>query len=286
MLSLRIGIVYCFLNLINRKRYIGSTKNSRDRFYGYWRGFKNGKCHNFLLQRAFLKYGADAFKVIILEEVPVENDTTEWFKARLLYAEQFWMDYYASWARECGYNISSTAGSPLGVKWSKESKKKQSKVQKKRWEDPNERKKVSESTKKVWEDPKLRKKQSKAQIRRWMDPKQRKKMSKVAKKVWKDSKLRRKQRNTTTEYWKEPTKKEEASKKLKKYFKDHPEIGKQHSEDMIKYWENPTTRKEQSKRLKKYWEAHPNELAKKQQKTTHTRRLNSIYYELEIEGFL
>ena len=209
MLSLRIGIVYCFLNLINHKRYVGSAKSGQHRFYNYWNDFKKNKCHNRYLFGAFLKYGAENFKVIILEEVyHIENDTTEWFHARLLHAEQFWMDYYASWDPKYGYNICPFANSRLGTKQSKISREKISKgvsgknnpMYRKRYygeDNPFYGKHHSEKTKR-----KIRK----------------------ARKTQKFSKATRKKlRDSSAKRWANPEERKKTSANSKRWVKEHPE---------------------------------------------------------------
>jgi len=294
MLSLRIGLIYCFLNLINRKRYIGGTKSGRGRFNDYRLGFAKGKCHSILLQRAFLKYGAENFRVIILEEIPhIENDTVEWFKARLLYAEQFWMDYYASWARECGYNISPTAGSPLGLKRSKKTKEKISKSLLEVGKDPKVKKKRSEAQIKRYEDPEERKKHSKSAIKRYEeDPEARRKLSKARIKYYEDHpEAKEKISEARIKYFKDPEARRKLSKSLLEVGKD-PKVKKKRSKAQLKRYEDPKEREKTSKALcgrkldkkvkkkmskarKRWIKEHLEEFAAQRRKAARTRRSNN-----------
>jgi len=79
---------------------------------------KNGIHENRYLQRAWNKYGAEAFKWIILEEV---TDPTE-----LVPTEQKWIDYYQAAHPDKGFNINASAYSPLGNKRTPEQRKQQS----------------------------------------------------------------------------------------------------------------------------------------------------------------
>jgi group I intron endonuclease len=71
--------------------------------------------HSIKLQRAYNKYGIDNFIYEIIEEC---NELL------LIEREQYWIDSLNSCKN--GYNSSPTAGSPLGIKRSKKSKKKYS----------------------------------------------------------------------------------------------------------------------------------------------------------------
>lgn len=102
-----IGI-YQICNIKNGKRYIGSSVNVDIRLYEHKRVLELGQHHNVYLQRAWDKYGPDAFElskllVCILEDV-------------LLY-EQWFLD-----RRKPEYNLSPTAGSPLGYRHTDEAK--------------------------------------------------------------------------------------------------------------------------------------------------------------------
>jgi len=108
--------IYCIYNTKTRKRYIGSAKNLRQRVQYHKQCLEKQKHHSILLQRAWNKYGPDAFKVKVLELVPVLKN--------LIKREQFYLDKFLSYDSKKGYNIEIKAGSSLGLKRSQEFKDK------------------------------------------------------------------------------------------------------------------------------------------------------------------
>lgn len=63
----RIG-VYQIINILNNHKYIGSSYDIFKRFSIHKNSLKKNKHHSIYLQRAWDKYGEDAFKFEILEE--------------------------------------------------------------------------------------------------------------------------------------------------------------------------------------------------------------------------
>lgn len=109
------GGIYKIVNLINNKIYIGSAVKFYNRFHIHKHHLKIGKHHSLYLQRAYNKYGENAFEFHILEVI--ENPTKE----KLIEREQFYLD-----SLKPDYNIAVIAGSNLGIKRSEETKRKQS----------------------------------------------------------------------------------------------------------------------------------------------------------------
>lgn len=111
--------VYQIRNLINDKRYIGSSasKGFANRWNLHRKQLDEKIHHNRYLQRAWHKYGADAFVFEILEECQPE---------RCIEREQHYLDVllFASCNddrfNELGYNIARRADSCRGVKWTEE----------------------------------------------------------------------------------------------------------------------------------------------------------------------
>ena len=103
---------------LNGKRYVGSAAR---RFEFRWQlhlwQLRRGIHHSKYLQRAYNKYGEEALKFSILE---IAKTPTE-----CLFLEQKYIDKICP-----EYNTSPTAGSPLGVKLSEETKTKMSIVRK------------------------------------------------------------------------------------------------------------------------------------------------------------
>lgn len=120
--------IYRFINFINGKMYIGSAVNLKNRKKNHLLMLKYNKHYNVYLQAAWNKYGSLIFEVLEYVEV----------KEKLIEREQYWLDKYKSYNREKGYNLSPTAGSPLGVKHTKETiakvqKAKENLVRTKEW---------------------------------------------------------------------------------------------------------------------------------------------------------
>lgn len=93
--------IYAIVNILNNKKYIGSTSNMRKRYRQHY-NLLNKQIHpNCILQRAFNKYGEKHFKFLILE-------TCENIRETLLMIEQKYIDELGD------YNISKTAGGGSG----------------------------------------------------------------------------------------------------------------------------------------------------------------------------
>jgi len=152
--------IYKWTNLVNGKVYIGQTQNFYNRMVRYHTRGATPK-----LQNSIEKHGIDSFDIEIVELCDIEH---------LDEREQYWMDYYCSYQPEYGYNISPTAGTTRGVKYSPEVCEKISKIVKERavhlYGEKNGMygkhhteetlKKISEHTKQMWEDPEYRQMQS------------------------------------------------------------------------------------------------------------------------------
>jgi len=98
----KIQGIYCIENLVNGKKYIGSSNNIHSRWNQHKRSLNKNMHHSILLQRAWNKYGENNFKFYILEV----NDCN---KKELFKREQYWMDYYLSYINIYGYNMSNNA---------------------------------------------------------------------------------------------------------------------------------------------------------------------------------
>ncbi len=65
--------IYCLINLENKKRYIGSSKNLYDRLHQHFHNLKYNKHHSKHLQASYNKYGEDNFTFDILEYCEFED---------------------------------------------------------------------------------------------------------------------------------------------------------------------------------------------------------------------
>lgn len=108
--------IYQIKNKINNLIYVGSAKNVKKRISKHFSSLKLNKHGNNHLQSAYNLYGSENFEVSIIEIV---IDT----KA-LIEREQYWIDKLNVCNDKIGYNMSPTAGSSLGRKFSNESKAK------------------------------------------------------------------------------------------------------------------------------------------------------------------
>jgi group I intron endonuclease len=108
--------IYMIENIVDRKRYIGSSVNLMHRKVTHFKTLSMGIHRNSHLQRAFAKYGGSSFSfhVLMLCE-----------PSELLHYEQALLDRLHP-----EYNIYEVAGSPLGMKFSDETKKKMSETRK------------------------------------------------------------------------------------------------------------------------------------------------------------
>jgi len=112
--------VYAILNNVSGKVYVGSGSGIRGmhkRRLDHWESLYAGLHYNPHLQKAWNKYGASAFEFLVLEECGPQD---------CVKCEQWWIGCLKSSNRECWYNLSPTAGSPLGVKHSVETRRKMS----------------------------------------------------------------------------------------------------------------------------------------------------------------
>lgn len=104
--------VYMITCILNKRIYVGSATDLRHRHRVHFRTLRQNKHHNLYLQRAWNKYGEEAFTFEILELVLVPEMLT----AR----EQYWFDKLKPFGRR-GFNMTPNAGSSLGTKRTPES---------------------------------------------------------------------------------------------------------------------------------------------------------------------
>ena len=90
--------IYKFTNKLNRKVYIGQSKDIKGRYKSYTKPSMIKKGQSMLIMRAIKKYGLNNFDFDILIECPEEN---------LNYWEKFYVKYYCSDNVEYGYNMTS-----------------------------------------------------------------------------------------------------------------------------------------------------------------------------------
>src|SRR5260221_2980171 len=106
--------VYAIINAVTGKMYIGSAVDTKQRWYVHRWQLERGEHHSSHLQHAWNKDGAGVFSFRLLEIVEMA--------AMLIPREQYWIEHYCTFDSHYGYNISPTAGSPLGVRHSPEAR--------------------------------------------------------------------------------------------------------------------------------------------------------------------
>lgn len=84
--------VYQILNIINGKKYIGSSVDLYNRLHSYLSLAKKGKVHNLHLQSSFDKYGIENFSVSIIEKLDTQGLTKDAVKEKLIVLEQKWVN--------------------------------------------------------------------------------------------------------------------------------------------------------------------------------------------------
>jgi group I intron endonuclease len=159
--------VYQITNTVNGHRYIGSAVNFKKRWDVHRRSLSKGNHHSSYLQRAWNKYGSDCFEFSVIENCE---------KPILIQREQFYMD---TWHPE--YNVSPTAGSPLGTKHSEETKKKVSAAGKGRKFSEEHKQKISNALKGRTFSEQTKAKIGRKSIGRVFSDEARKKMSEAGK---------------------------------------------------------------------------------------------------------
>jgi hypothetical protein len=112
-----ISGIYCIVNLINNKKYIGSSKNLLVRLEKHRSLLRNNKHENSYLQNAWNKYGEENFICCLFEVHEVYNNLF------LVEREQYWINFINP-----EYNLTTSV---IRNVLSKESRIKQSETRKK-----------------------------------------------------------------------------------------------------------------------------------------------------------
>lgn len=97
------NVIYKISNVINGKFYVGSTVDSRKRFWAHRKALRTGNHDCIHLQRAWNKYGEDCFKFEIIQQLDNREE--------LYPAEQKLLDEHFGQAY-C-YNVAAHADSPM-----------------------------------------------------------------------------------------------------------------------------------------------------------------------------
>jgi group I intron endonuclease len=97
------NVIYKIRNVVNNHYYVGSTVDSRKRFWSHRKDLRTGNHVCVHLQRAWNKYGEDCFRFEIVEQL---NHKDELFPA-----EQKWLDDH--FGKDYCYNVAAYADAPM-----------------------------------------------------------------------------------------------------------------------------------------------------------------------------
>ncbi|MFJ5713724.1 GIY-YIG nuclease family protein [Neobacillus sp. NPDC093127] len=97
--------VYKITNKINRKFYIGSSKDILLRWKDHINDYNRNNHHSRYLQNSWNKYGEEAFHFEIIHETDEQEE--------LVPLEQAYLDMLTPWKRDIGYNVSKYADCAL-----------------------------------------------------------------------------------------------------------------------------------------------------------------------------
>ena len=111
--------VYAITCELNKKCYIGRSKNCHARAIKHRTLLRNNAHSNSYLQNAWNKYGEHNFTFKVLEYCKIE---------KLDELEEKWIHFYSSNKKEFGYNIRIVASSNIGVPWTEEHREKMNKI--------------------------------------------------------------------------------------------------------------------------------------------------------------
>jgi group I intron endonuclease len=116
----RTSGIYKITCLPTGKVYVGSAANLARRWCKHAACLRRGVHENSYLQHAWNKYGADAFRFVVIELI---------LEPFLLEREQYWLDRLHAYESPRGFNLSRKAGAPMaGRKHTPETLKKMSRA--------------------------------------------------------------------------------------------------------------------------------------------------------------
>jgi hypothetical protein len=133
--------IYKVVCLPNGKVYVGSAVNLHQRHLDHWQKLSRCQHRNIHLQRAWNKYGEQAFIFEVIELV---------LASFILEREQYWIDKLHCCDDRKGFNISPTAGSSFGIRHSEDFRRARSEDQKRLWRIPEYRRHTIDAHSNKW----------------------------------------------------------------------------------------------------------------------------------------
>jgi group I intron endonuclease len=137
---LRSGI-YFIQNILTGCIYVGQAKCITQRKAAHLCELRKGTHRNSYLQRAWNKYGEQAFRFGVLERCPLD---------KLCEREQWWMDHHGVGDMSKTYNLDTVAQSSRGRKVSEATREKIRAALRKTLSDPALRERSRERAKRLW----------------------------------------------------------------------------------------------------------------------------------------
>lgn len=107
--------IYSITHIESGRVYVGSSKCIADRWRQHRRALRAGKHHSSYLQRAWSKYGEDAFRFEVLEACDLDV---------LIQREAHWMEVMRSRNKRRGFNMNEAGPTRLGARVSPEIREK------------------------------------------------------------------------------------------------------------------------------------------------------------------
>jgi len=203
--DLRKTGVYAIRRLESGQKYIGSTSVSfKERWYKHTHSLDSGTHHNEHLQRAWIKYGEDAFIFEVIEIVA---------PSRCLEREQEILDHL--WNSGLLYNVNPVVDRPTmsedglqrmtAAARDRGLKNREAFIQrvKELWNDPQYRSRMG-ATKELWLDPGFRKRRADSHIKGVNTPEYRSRRSDLTFRQWAKPGYREKRSVDTKELWNDP----------------------------------------------------------------------------------
>ena len=106
-IQIYMKVIYTITNLLNNKKYIGSSSNMEKRKNKHLYLLKSNKHHSLSLQHSWNKNKPENYIFEIIETLSENQNMYE--------IEQYYLDLYKTYDKEYGYNMSKNAIAPFGT---------------------------------------------------------------------------------------------------------------------------------------------------------------------------